>query len=85
METYTKQALSETRYKLKPEAFTDLNHVLIENFYADSSYRTVANWIPVAIDGSVLEIPNTPPPTAAPRALPAPGYRTPTMSSIACA
>ena len=59
VDTYTKQAFSEARYKLKPEAFTDLNHVLIQNVYADRAYRTVEGWIPVGIDGSVLEIPNT--------------------------
>ena len=59
VETYTKQAFSEARYKLKPEAFTDLDQVLIQNFYADGAYRTVEGWIPVAIDGSTLEIPNT--------------------------
>lgn len=57
--TCTKQAFSQARYKLNPEAFTDLDQVLIQQFYADGAYRTVNGWIPVAIDGSVLEIPNT--------------------------
>ncbi len=59
MDTYTQQAFSKARYKLKAEAFADLNHVLIQNVYADRAYRTVEGWIAVATDGSVLEIPNT--------------------------
>jgi len=59
VDRYTKQAFSQARYKLNPEAFTDLNHVLIQHFYADREYRTVEGWLPVAIDGSILEIPNT--------------------------
>ncbi|MCL4521989.1 MAG: hypothetical protein M1415_10525 [Firmicutes bacterium] len=56
----TKQALSQARDKLQPEAFTDLNHTLMDAFYAAGEYRQVSHFLPVAIDGSILERPNTP-------------------------
>jgi len=56
----TKQAFSKARYKIKPEAFTALNHTAMEAFYTQGDYRQVHGFLPVAIDGSILEIPNTP-------------------------
>ena len=56
----TKQALSKARYKIQAEAFTALNHTAMEAFYTLGAYRQVHGFLPVAIDGSILEIPNTP-------------------------
>jgi len=56
----TKPAFSKARYKIKPEAFTALNHTAMEAFYTLGAYRQVHGFLPVAIDGSILEIPNTP-------------------------
>ena len=37
----TKQAFSKARYKIKPEAFTELNHTAMEAFYTLGNYRQV--------------------------------------------
>ena len=58
--SYTKQSFSEARQKLRPEAFTLLNDAFIQKFYADDDYKTFKGFRLLAIDGSVIEIPNTP-------------------------
>jgi hypothetical protein len=57
--TYTKQSFSEARQKLLPEAFLLLNEALIQEYYADQHFLTYKGFRLLAIDGSVLEIPNT--------------------------
>ncbi len=57
---YTKQSFSEARQKLRPEAFTLLNEPFIQQFYADDDDHTVHDFRLLAIDGSVIEVPNTP-------------------------
>jgi len=56
----TKQAFSKARDKIQTEAFTALNHTAMEAFYPLGNYREVHGFLPVAMDGSLLEIPNTP-------------------------
>jgi hypothetical protein len=56
----TKQAFSKARDKIKPEAFTALNHTAMEAFYTLGAYRQGHGFLPLAMDGSILEIPNTP-------------------------
>ncbi len=58
--TYTKQSFAETRQKLKTEAFTFLNDAFIAQFYADDDIQTFHGFRVLAIDGSTIEIPDTP-------------------------
>ncbi len=58
--TYTKQSFAEARQNLRPEAFTLLNTVLIQGYYAEGDYATYRGFRWLAVDGSVLELPNTP-------------------------
>jgi hypothetical protein len=39
----SKQTLSATRLKLKPEAFIELNKTLIREFYIDNEFKTLFN------------------------------------------
>jgi hypothetical protein len=57
--TYTKQSFSEARQKLSSEAFTFLNDELVHAFYEDGDYKTYQGFRLLAIDGSVMELPNT--------------------------
>jgi hypothetical protein len=57
--TYTKQSFSEARQKLLPEAFLLLNEALIQAYYAEPNFLTYKGFRLLAVDGSVLEIPNT--------------------------
>ncbi|WP_231956207.1 IS4 family transposase [Aneurinibacillus soli] len=57
--TYTKQSFSEARQKLSPIAFTLLNDEIVRGFYADNDFKTYKGFRLLAIDGSILEIPNT--------------------------
>ncbi len=55
---YTKQAYSQARQKLKPEAFIELNNVLLEEVYKDD-FKTRKDYRVIAVDGSTLQLPNT--------------------------
>lgn len=57
--TYTKQSFSESRQKLLPKAFLLLNEALIQEYYAEPNFLTYKGFRILAMDGSVLEIPNT--------------------------
>ena len=57
--TYTKQSFSEARQKLSPVAFELLNDEFIRGFYADDNYKTYKGFRLLAIDGCVMEVPNT--------------------------
>ncbi|MDG0814370.1 transposase [Cohnella rhizosphaerae] len=57
--TYTKQSFSEARQKLLPEAFTLLNDELIRAYYEDGEFKTYLGFRLLAMDGSVMELPNT--------------------------
>lgn len=56
--TYTKQAFCEARQKLSPMAFTLLHDDLITNYFSDGDFKTYKSRRLLAIDGSILEIPN---------------------------
>jgi len=53
----TKSAFSQSRVKLKPEAFTDLNEVLLEEFYTDNTIKKWNGFRLCAIDGSTINLP----------------------------
>ncbi|MEX2415500.1 MAG: hypothetical protein WD424_05100 [Paenibacillaceae bacterium] len=58
--TYTKQSFSEARQKLSSVAFTLLNDELIREFYADDDLKIrYKGFRLLAIDASILELPNT--------------------------
>jgi len=57
--TMTKQAFSQLRQKIKPEAFIHLNDDFITWFYDDDNFKKFKGYRLLAIDGSVTEIPNT--------------------------
>lgn len=54
----TKQAFSKARYKLKPEAFVDLNDTFVEAYYSNNTHRLYANkYLVLGVDGSNYELP----------------------------
>jgi len=53
----TKSAFSQSRMKLKPEAFIELNNRLIQEFYTDNSIKKWNGFRLCAIDGSKLILP----------------------------
>jgi len=53
----SKSAFSQSRIKLKPEAFIELNKTLVEEFYTDNIYKTWKDFRLVAIDGSKISLP----------------------------
>lgn len=55
----TKQAFCKQRLKLNPKVFVELGKEYVESIYSSSSYKTYKGYILTAIDGTVLEIPNT--------------------------
>ncbi len=57
--TMTKQAFSQLRQKISPEAFIHLNDDFITWFYDDDNFKKFKGYRLLAIDGSVTEIPNT--------------------------
>lgn len=56
----TKSAFSQARKKLKAEAFIELNQVQTAYFYQQLGPERWAGWRLVAVDGSTLQVPNTP-------------------------
>ena len=55
----TKQAFSQLREKVNPEAFIDLNDNFINWFYNDGEFRRYRGFRLLAVDGSITEVPNT--------------------------
>lgn len=55
----TKQAFSQLRQKIKPEAFVQLNEGFISWFYDDDNFKRYRSYRLLSIDGSITEIPNT--------------------------
>lgn len=53
----TKSAFTQSRAKLKPEAFKELNTVGLDIFYRDASYLQWAGYRLLAIDGSTAVLP----------------------------
>src|SRR3989344_3511903 len=56
-ENITKSAFSQSRLKLKPEAFIELNNTLIDEFYTDNIIKKWKGFRLLAIDGSKLILP----------------------------
>lgn len=57
--TISKQNFSKQRKKLNPELFKVLNKEYISSFYNETNYKTFHGYILLAIDGSIMELPNT--------------------------
>jgi hypothetical protein len=58
LSSYTKQAFSLARANLKPEAFKELNEVLISTVY-EEDYKTFKDRLFLAVDGFFLTLPNS--------------------------
>lgn len=56
----TKSAFSQARQKLKAEAFMELNDVQVQYFYDHFSYQTWYGFRLRAVDGSTVQLPDTP-------------------------
>ena len=56
---YSKQAYSQCRRKLQAEAFAALNQELVHQYYADGDYGTWQNYLLLAVDGSLLQLPES--------------------------
>ena len=56
----TKGALSQSRSKLNPEAFKEINDVACSSFYSDAPYLKWHGFRLLSIDGSRLHLPNHP-------------------------
>lgn len=57
--TISKQDFSKQRQKLNPELFKVMNKEYITSFYNETNYKTFHGYILLAIDGSVMELPDT--------------------------
>ncbi len=57
---YTKQSFAEARQNLRPEAFTLLNQEFVQGYYMIGDYALYRGFRLLAVDGSVIELPNTP-------------------------
>ena len=57
--TMTKQAFSQLRQKIKPDAFIQLNDTYVNWFYNDNNFKKYKGYRLLSIDGSITEIPNT--------------------------
>ena len=57
--TISKQDFSKQRQKLNPKIFKVMNKQYITSFYDETNYKTFHGNILLAIDGSVMELPNT--------------------------
>ncbi|MFH1787689.1 MAG: IS4 family transposase [archaeon] len=58
-ENITKSAFCQSRMKLKPEAFVELNDVLVHEFYTDNDELRWKGFRLIAIDGSLIQLPNS--------------------------
>ena len=56
----TKSAFTQARKKLKYGAFVELNRVQIDYFYQSLRPQTWMGWRLLAVDGSTMQVPNTP-------------------------
>lgn len=55
----SKSAFSQSRVKLKPEAFIELNNTLVEEFYTDNIYERWKGFRLIAIDGTKISLPTS--------------------------
>jgi hypothetical protein len=54
----TKGAFSQARAKLNPNAFKELNEVVVDTFYHEAPYLTWKGMRVLAVDGTTLALPN---------------------------
>ena len=59
-ETYSKQAFSKGRTRIRPEAFKELSDTVIQNVYPATETRTWHGYHLLAIDGSKQNLPDNP-------------------------
>ena len=57
--SYSKQAFSQGRLRIKPEAILELFKFGVKEFYAGAEYQTFEGYRVLAIDGTKLNLPNT--------------------------
>jgi hypothetical protein len=57
--TLTKQAFSQIRQKINPKSFVQLNDTFIKHMYSDDDFKKYEGYRLLAIDGSIIEVPNT--------------------------
>ena len=55
----TKSAFSQSRKKLKAEAFIELNDTLVDSFYEDDDYKKWKGFRVLGIDGTCLTLPQS--------------------------
>lgn len=55
----SKSAFSQSRSKLRPEAFIELNDTLVHEFYEDDDFLTWKNFRLVSMDGSTCQLPHS--------------------------
>ena len=53
----SKSAFSQSRSKLKPDAFVEMNNTLVHEFYADDDFLTWEGFRLLSIDGSTCQLP----------------------------
>lgn len=58
-ETVTNGAYTRARAKLKYEAFIELSELVKDGFYEDGDYQTYKGFRLLAVDGSIVTLPNT--------------------------
>ncbi len=58
---FSRAAVTKARAKLSPEAFREMNHVLLKEFYNDNPVKKLHGLVIMAIDGSTAELPNNSP------------------------
>jgi hypothetical protein len=56
----TRSAVTQARKKLLPQAFISLNDTLINEFYHENDFKTFQGFITLAIDGSTIQLPDSP-------------------------
>lgn len=58
--SYSKQAFSSARKKLKYGAFIDLNRILVKSYYTQGNYKLYKDkYLLLAVDGSLLQLPES--------------------------
>ena len=56
-ESYSKQAFSKGRMRIKWEAFREIHRITVEEFYKEFPYKTYCGYRVFAIDGTKLNLP----------------------------
>ena len=59
-ETYSKQAFSKGRQRIRPEAFKELSDVAVNDLYSSFPTSTFRGYHLLAVDGSRLDLPTNP-------------------------